>query len=167
MKAEWMSDARKIPDEVMNYLRRIAVRAVEEKHYSPEVVADFLGVSRSSIYEWLCKYREKGEAALETRKAPGAPQVMTPDIDRWLRETILHSTPEAQGYDTVLWTLDILVDLLRDRFGLWVSDATVALHLHQMNLRACTKTPSPLAGGLVFVVIFQWLRSQEAVQKRL
>ena len=29
MKAEWMSDARKIPDEVMNYLRRIAVRAVE------------------------------------------------------------------------------------------------------------------------------------------
>lgn len=41
MKAEWMFDARKIPDEVMNYLRRIAVRAVEEKHYSPEVVADF------------------------------------------------------------------------------------------------------------------------------
>ena len=25
MNAEWMSDARKIPDEVMNYLRRIAV----------------------------------------------------------------------------------------------------------------------------------------------
>jgi transposase len=93
MKAEWMSDARKIPDEVMNYLRRIAVRAVEEKHYSPEVVADFLDISRSSIYEWLGKYREKGEAALETRKAPGAPQVMTPDIDRWLRETILYQIP--------------------------------------------------------------------------
>jgi hypothetical protein len=36
MNAEWMLDARKIPDEVMNYIRRIAVRAVEEKHYSPE-----------------------------------------------------------------------------------------------------------------------------------
>jgi hypothetical protein len=32
MKAEWMFDARKIPDEVMNSLRRIAVRAIEEKH---------------------------------------------------------------------------------------------------------------------------------------
>ena len=31
MNAEWMFDARKIPDEVMNYLRRIAVRAIEEK----------------------------------------------------------------------------------------------------------------------------------------
>ena len=30
MKADWLSDARKIPDEVMNYLRRIVVRAVEE-----------------------------------------------------------------------------------------------------------------------------------------
>lgn len=40
MKAEWMFDARKIPDEVMDHLRRIAVRAVEEKNYSPELVAD-------------------------------------------------------------------------------------------------------------------------------
>lgn len=134
MKAEWMLDARKIPDEVMNYLRRIAVRAVEEKHYSPELVADFLGISRSSIYNWLCEYREKGEEALATRKAPGAPWVITPDIDRWLKETILHSTPEAHGYNTVLWTLEIIVDLLKKQFDLWVSESTVALHLHQLQL---------------------------------
>ena len=134
MKAEWMFDARKIPDEVMNYLRRIAVRAIEEKHYSPELVANFLDISRSSIYDWLREYREKGEDALDTRKAPGAPWIITPDIDQWLRETILHSTPEAHGYDTVLWTLDILVDLLKKHFGLWVSDATVDMHLHQMHL---------------------------------
>ena len=50
----------------------------------------------------------------------------------------MHSTPEAHGYDTVLWTLEILVDLLKKRFDLWVSDSTVALHLHQMNL-SCQK----------------------------
>ena len=37
MKAEWLFDARKITDEVMNYLRRIAVQAIEEKHYSPSL----------------------------------------------------------------------------------------------------------------------------------
>lgn len=41
MEAEWLSDARKILDEVMNYLRRIAVRVVEEKNDSPEVIAIF------------------------------------------------------------------------------------------------------------------------------
>jgi predicted transcriptional regulator len=49
MNADWLSDARKIPDEVMSYLRRIAVQAIEEKHYSPELIADILGISRSSI----------------------------------------------------------------------------------------------------------------------
>ena len=38
MKAKWLLDARKIPDEVMNYLRRIAVRAVVEKRQSPESI---------------------------------------------------------------------------------------------------------------------------------
>jgi len=134
MNAEWMLDARKIPDEVMNYLRRIAVQAVEEKHYSPEVAADFLNISRSSIYDWIHKYREEGEDALETKKAPGAPLVITLEMDQWLRKTILTSTPEAHGYDTVLWTLEIMVDVLKKQFGVWVSDSIVALHLHEMKL---------------------------------
>lgn len=134
MKADWLSDARKIPDEAMNYIRRIAVRAVEEKRYSPELIADIFGISRSSIYDWLRWYREDGEEALDTRSAPGAPPVLTADMDRWLRTTVLHSTPDDQGYDTQLWTCAILVDLLKKHFGLGVSTATVGLHLHQLGL---------------------------------
>ena len=78
MNAKWLSDARKIPDEVMNYIRRIAVRAVEEKHQSPELIAEIIGISRSSIYDWLRWYREGGAAALDTRSAPGASPVITP-----------------------------------------------------------------------------------------
>lgn len=61
MKAEWLFDARKIPDEVMNYLRRIAVRSVEEQHHSPELIAAIFGISRSFIHAWLRAYRERGE----------------------------------------------------------------------------------------------------------
>ena len=133
MNAEWMFDARKIPDEVMNYLRRIAVRAMEEKGYSPELVADFLGIDRTSIYDWLRKYRHEGEKSLDTGKAPGAERVLTADLDRWLKETILTTTPADHGYETVLWTLEIIVNLLKERFDLWVSKATVRLHLHHLG----------------------------------
>ena len=85
MNAKWLSDARKIPDEVMNYRRRIAVRAVEEKHQSPELIAEIIGISRSSIYDWLRGYREDGAAALDTQSAPGASPVITPGMDHWLR----------------------------------------------------------------------------------
>lgn len=152
MKAEWLSDARKIPDEVMNYLRRIAVRAIEEKHYSPELIADIFGISRSSMYDWLRWYRAGGESALDTRTAPGAPAVITPIMEWWLEQTVLNSTPIQQGYDTVLWTRAILADLLKKHFGISVSESTVGLHLHRLGLscqtpgyRACEQDRATVA----------------------
>lgn len=157
MNAEWLSDFRKIPDEVMNYLRRIAVRAVEDKQHSPELIADVLGISRSCIYDWLRWYRAEGEAALDTRSAPGAVPVLTPAMAWWLKDTILTSTPVAYGYDTELWTLKIAVALLRQRFGVWVAESTVALHLHRLKLscqqpcyRAREQDPEAVAHFLLY-----------------
>ena len=134
MDAEWLSDARKIPDEVMNYLRRIAVRAVEEKNYSPEVIAEILGISRSSLYDWLRWYREEGEEALDTQSAPGATAVITKEMDCWLKTVVLTITPVDNGYDTRLWTRDLLAELLNQRFGIQVAGNTVSLHLRRLRL---------------------------------
>lgn len=157
MNATWLSDFRQIPDDVMNYLRRIAVRAVEENHHSPELIASIFGISRSCIYDWLRWYREGGETALDTQSAPGAAPVLTPEMDRWLKDTILTSTPVDHGYDTERWTLEILVEWLRQRFGVWVADSTVALHLHRLGLscqrpcyRATEQDPEAVAHFLLY-----------------
>jgi len=125
---------RKVPNEVMNYIRRLAVRAVEEQQQSPELVAKLFGISRSSLYEWLRRYRSEGESALDSGSAPGAERVITEEMDQWLRETILSSTPQAHGYDTVLWSCPIVVGLLKQRYGIEVSVATVRIHLHDLKL---------------------------------
>ncbi|HJW29979.1 MAG TPA: IS630 family transposase [Saprospiraceae bacterium] len=83
-------------------------------------------------------YRADGEAALETRTAPGAAPVITPIIDGWLEQTVLKSTPINHGYDTVLWTRAILAELLNKHFGICVSESTVGLHLHQLDLSCQT-----------------------------
>jgi transposase len=134
MKDPLKLDGRTIPGPVMDYLRKIAVRAVEEKGYSPEVVMDLLGLSRSGIYTWLRRYSAEGQKGLETRSAPGAWPVITPPMEPWLRETVWHSTPVDHGYDTVLWTREILAELLGLRFGVQVSGRTVSLHLNQIGL---------------------------------
>lgn len=127
-------DGRKVPDEVMNYLRKIAVLAVVEKGHSPEEVMDVLGLSRSCIYTWLRRYEEKGLAGLESRSAPGSEARITPEMDAWLRKTVLESTPVDFGYDTVLWTREILAQLLWEVFGVDVSGRTVSLHLRKLGL---------------------------------
>jgi arsenite methyltransferase len=63
MNEEWLVDGRKIPDEVMGYIRKIAVQAIREHGQSPEVVAKVLNFNRSCIYEWLKRYDEGGYEA--------------------------------------------------------------------------------------------------------
>jgi transposase len=55
-------------------------------------------------------------------------------MEAWLRETVLNATPEAFGYETVLWTREILAQLLKESFGVDVSGRTVSLHLRKLGL---------------------------------
>lgn len=80
-----MSDADRIPDETMRYLRKIAVRAIEEKSYSQETISDVLGISRSSVYECMRRYRAGGWEALDMCSSPGAPPLITTPIEDWPR----------------------------------------------------------------------------------
>jgi transposase len=134
MKPKWLSDARLIPDEVMDYLRKIAVHAVVENGHSPEQVIKILGLSRGTIYDWINRFREHGYAGLDTKKAPGAEPTVTTEMDAWLKQTVLESTPEDYGYDTTLWTCDLLAQQLSERFGVHVIGATINHHLHQLDL---------------------------------
>src|SRR5919197_334432 len=134
MNEEWLIDGRKIPDEVMGYIRKIAVQAIRENGQSPEVVAKVLNFNRSCIYEWLKRYDEGGYEALESRRPPGAKPVITREMEEWLEETVLNSTPVQHGYDTNLWTRDILAELLKKEFGVSVSGLSVSLHLRKRGL---------------------------------
>lgn len=134
MSNDWLEDARKIPDEVMSYLRKIAVRAIEVNGYSPELVSNVFGISRTAIYAWLRRYHEDGSSGLDTKQALGAPSIITEKMDEWLKRTVLEHTPMDFAYDTVLWTREILTELLNKRFGIHVCDSAVGRHLRLLGL---------------------------------
>lgn len=134
MANEWLNDARKIPDDVMSYIRKLAVCAVVERGWSPECVYEIFGISRSSLYDWLGKFRRGGYEALETRIPPGAEPVITREMDDWLEWVVLSRNPTDYGYDTPLWTCEILAALLAQEFGVKVIGATVNAHLKKLGL---------------------------------
>lgn len=134
MNTEWYDDYKKVPDETMSFIRVIAVNAVVKKDYSPEYVCKVFNVSRSSLYEWLNRYYEGGYEALKTRTAKGIEPKITRGIERWLKNTILNQTPVEFGYDTHLWTIDILVELIKIEFDIKVCPATVGNHLRKIGL---------------------------------
>lgn len=134
MNDEWLHDARKIPDDVMTYIRKIAVRSVVERRFSPDAVAHVLGISRTAVYEWVRWYKQGGYDALETRTAPGSEPRITPDLDIWLQEVVLHGSPQTYGYDTDLWTCQMLSEILRKEFGVTVLASTLDAHLIRLGL---------------------------------
>jgi len=80
MANEWLSDARKIPDEVMRYIRKLAVRAVVEFGWSPECVYEVFGISRSSLY---------GLVGGVGRKPGRRPLPITLPADKRVRELVV------------------------------------------------------------------------------
>lgn len=167
MNDDWLLDGRKIPDEVMNYFRKRAVQAVREKGLSAEVVSEVFGFSRSCIYTWLTRYDWGGYEALESRQAPGAEAVITAEMDAWLEQTVLNSTPVAHGYDTVLWTRDMLAELLNREFGVWVSGASVSLHLKKLGLsyqKPCYRDVAQDEGEVEFFLNVKFPRIQRLAE---
>lgn len=118
----------------MTYIRKIAVCSVVERHCSPDAVAQALGMSRTSVYEWVRWYKHGGYDALVTRTAPGAEPRVTPDLDLWPQDVVLHGSPQTYGYDTDLWTCQILSDILRKEFGVSVLASAVYVHLVRLGL---------------------------------
>lgn len=134
MNLDWLDDGRKIPDHVMLYIRVMAVHAVRVLGQSPEDVIRVLNFNRAHIYHWLRLFDEGGYDALKSKMPAGAEPLVTADMDDWLKQTVLSKTPIDFGYDTHLWTCQILAELLKKEFRVIVSDSTVRLHLKKLGL---------------------------------
>src|SRR5262249_33428119 len=65
-------DARKLDHKTLEEMRARAVGSVQNGQ-SPEVVAQALGINRTTIYDWLAKYRRGGWGALKAKPVPGRP----------------------------------------------------------------------------------------------
>lgn len=134
MNPEWLEDGRKIPDDVMRYIRIMAVHAVRELGQSPEEVIKVFNFNRPCIYRWLRLYDEGGYEALKSEMPMGSEPIITEEMDEWLKQTVLTKTPMDFNYDTPLWTCKILMALLKTEFHVWVGESTVRLHLRKLGL---------------------------------
>lgn len=130
---DWLNDGRKIPDEVMYYIRVMAVHAVRILGLGPEEVTRAYNFNRPCIYRWLNQYDEGGFEALRSDMAPGAVPLVTEEMDEWLKQVVLSQTPVDFEYDTNLWTCAILAELLKKKFAVTVSESAIRLHLKKLG----------------------------------
>lgn len=129
------TDARRLKHEELTELRKRAILAVQ-KGESPEDVARILGVSRVTIYNWLALYRTGGWDNLDAKKRGGRKPKLDAKAMEWIYKAITSKTPDQYRFPFVLWTSKLIGKLIKERFGLALSKASVCRLLNQLGLSA-------------------------------
>src|SRR5580658_4394375 len=80
-------DARRLDHATLEAMRERAVSSVQDGE-SPEVVADVLGINRSTIYSWLARYRRGGWGALKAKPLFGRPPKLDGKKLKWIYVTV-------------------------------------------------------------------------------
>ncbi|WP_052302039.1 winged helix-turn-helix domain-containing protein [Desulfobulbus propionicus] len=126
-------DGRKINRKALEAIRIRAVKRVEAGE-SPEAVIKALGLTRSRIYEWIAKYRERGIEALRSSKASGRPPKLPGTALHKIYSLVVGRNPRQLKFPFALWTRSVVRELIRHEFAVRLSDVSVGRLLHRLGL---------------------------------
>jgi transposase len=156
-------DGRKLDHATSEHLREMAVRRVVEDGEKASEVMRSMGLHRGSIYPWLKEYRERGYEGLKSSKAQGPSRKLSEKQCIKVRDWIIGKDPRQYGFNFGLWTRKIVQHLIKERFGLELSLATVGGLLARMEItpqkplrRAYQRDPEAVAEWIEKT--YPWLR---------
>lgn len=127
------NDGRKLDHKTLEAIRIRAVQQVEAGE-SPEAVIKALGFTRARIYEWLAAYREGGYDALKAKRLFGRPPKLTGKQIGKLYQIVTLKNPLQLKFAFALWTRSMIREVIRDQFGVRLSDVSVGRLLRKMGL---------------------------------
>lgn len=125
------TDARSLPPEAQEAMRKKAVEAVEAGRSRTEV-GELFGVTRQTVTLWVKAYEEGGEKALESRPR-GRPRGAGSRLEPWQKAQVAKALrdkmPDQLKLPFYLWTREAVVALVERRFGIRISKWTAGRYL--------------------------------------
>jgi transposase len=111
-------DGRTLDHKTLEHIRKLAVKRVVQDGEAPSEVMKSLGLSRTTIYPWLRRYRDKGMEALVEKIAQGPEPKLTEKQRRQVKRWILGKDPRQYGFDFGLWSRRIVQALIQEKFSI-------------------------------------------------
>lgn len=113
-------------------VRRNAVAAVRAG-MTMGTVAEAYRVDRTTVYRWVARWKELGDGGLERRRGSGRPRKLEELTEAELEEIVLEPA-STFGFETDLWTVGRLRQVIHDEFGVSLSKNTVWRRLRDAGL---------------------------------
>jgi transposase len=126
-------DARKLDHATLEALRIRAVQSVQDGE-SPEVVARTLRITSRTIYRWLAQYRRGGWHALKAKPLAGRPPKLDDKKLKWIYNAVTQKNPLQFRFQFALWTREMVVDLINEKYGVRLAANSVGRLLAQLGI---------------------------------
>ena len=113
--------------------RAQALLLLDEEERATDV-AELLRVSRQTVYNWVARFEQRSECNLTERLAD-APRSGRPVTAKALIDSVIDSDPRDYGYNSTVWTADLLRCYLSDIHQEEVGLRSVGYALSRLGLR--------------------------------
>jgi len=131
-KRKFRRRARKVKDA--DWRRRYDIVLHSAEGHSQRQIAAMLHCAVSTVTRTLERFAAGGEAALVDRREDNGQRKVTETYTSVLIVIVAH-TPRDCGYRRTTWTLELLVDCLKDIMGITISLATMSRLLRRLRIR--------------------------------
>lgn len=127
-------DGRKISHPVREQIRFEAITDWLGGLSAPAVAIKY-GTSKKIVYQWIARYQDGGYEALKTKPGIGRGQQSKLTQEQKDRLTLLlkTKTPMDYGYQTPLWTCQIVAQFIKDQFQVSYSPNSMGKLLHSLG----------------------------------
>ncbi len=121
-------------------VRRILAIAMVLEGWDRTEAAEFNGMDRQTLRDWVHRYNKGGVDGLKSRRSPGR----TPALSELQRAELLDlvlAGPDPQVHGVVRWRcVDLKTEVSR-RFSIEVHESTIARWLHELGLTRLQPRP--------------------------
>jgi transposase len=110
-----------------------AVEAVLLRGVGIGDTAEAYNTDRTTVFRWIQRYRERGERGLDRRSGSGRPRKLT-EVDGTQLWKIVLEPATHHGYETDLWTVARVQQVIQEKLGVAVSKDTIWRRLREAGL---------------------------------
>lgn len=136
--------------------RRLAYRWLRQG-FSKAEVARRLGVSWTAVQNWEKRRLAEGPNSWREHKHPGPARRLTAEQRKRLQKILLEGA-RAHGYESDLWTLKRMAQVIRDEFGVEYTESGTWRLLRDMGFSAQVPLPRALERNEAY--IREWTREE-------
>ncbi len=108
-------DGRRLSGAITEEIRFAAIKLWHDG-MNPTNLARQYGTPRKTVYEWIDRYNQDGWDGLKTRTGKAGPKPKLSSEQQQLKVLLRTRTPIDYGYQTALWTCQIIAALIEKTF---------------------------------------------------